>query len=136
MTRQSRRTLVGVCLALAAAGPAPAQEVDPDAPPGLPPGYDTTPYADGELMRRGVELFLRGFMAELDPAMRQMTEMLEAWRLEDFTVGDLSAYHPPEMLPNGDIILRRRTPPDADPGVPPLRRPDPLAVPPDDEVEL
>ena len=25
-------------------------------------------------------------------------------------IDDLSAYHPPEMLPNGDIIIRRKMP--------------------------
>jgi hypothetical protein len=29
--------------------------------------------------------------------------------LED-ALRDLSAYHPPEVLPNGDILIRRRTP--------------------------
>jgi len=29
-------------------------------------------------------------------------------------IDDLNAYHPPEILPNGDIILRRRVPLDPD----------------------
>jgi len=36
-------------------------------------------------------------------------------------IDDLSVYHPPEMLPNGDIILRRKAPLDPDaPDQPPL----------------
>ena len=30
-------------------------------------------------------------------------------------VGDLSAYHAPEVLPNGDIIIRRKTPQETEP---------------------
>jgi hypothetical protein len=36
-------------------------------------------------------------------------------------IGDVRNYHAPEMLPNGDIIIRRRVP---------------VADPPDDEVEI
>ena len=58
-----------------------------------------------DLMGEALKLFMRGLMAEMEPAMEGMEGLLE----------DLSAYHPPEILPNGDIIIRRRTPVDRDP---------------------
>lgn len=53
-----------------------------------------------DLMGEALKLFMRGLMAEMEPAMEGMEGLLE----------DLSAYHPPEILPNGDIIIRRKTP--------------------------
>jgi hypothetical protein len=43
---------------------------------------------------------MQGFMAEMDPAIEDLQGFVE----------DLNAYHPPEVLPNGDIIIRRKTP--------------------------
>lgn len=40
----------------------------------------------------------RNFMAEMGPALTQLFEKVEDW----------SRYHPPEILENGDIIIRRR----------------------------
>ena len=34
------------------------------------------------------------------------------------TIEDLGQYHPPQVLPNGDIILRRKTPLENGPTVP------------------
>ncbi|GGG73118.1 hypothetical protein GCM10011415_21700 [Salipiger pallidus] len=74
-------------------------------------------------MKRGAELFFRGLMDELDPAMRELEDLaqdmepaLRSFReemgpaLRDMMgeVQDWSAYEAPEMLPNGDIIMRRR----------------------------
>jgi len=39
-------------------------------------------------------------------------------------IGDIDAYHPPEMLPNGDIILRRKTPLERGPELGPESGPD------------
>jgi len=47
-----------------------------------------------------VEPALRDLMAQMEPTMQQLLEMVD----------DLDAYHMPEMLPNGDIILRRKQP--------------------------
>lgn len=75
------------------------------------------------LMERGMKLFFEGLMDEMEPAMEgfeamarefgpAMAEMLDemgpafAQLLE--RVDDLSNYEPPVMLPNGDIILRRK----------------------------
>jgi hypothetical protein len=53
-----------------------------------------------DLLSEGTRLLLRGLLAEMEPALRELRGAL---------VG-LNAYHPPEMLPNGDIIIRRKTP--------------------------
>ena len=66
-----------------------------------------------DLMADALRLFMKGLMEEMEPAMDGIEGLLS----------DLNAYHPPEVLPNGDIIIRRR---------------EPLEVAPDDggEVEL
>jgi hypothetical protein len=76
------------------------------------------------LMEEGAKLFLKGIIQEMEPAiedLRGMAEELEPGlrrfveemgpALSDLMgkIDNLNAYHPPEMLPNGDIILRRKT---------------------------
>lgn len=53
-----------------------------------------------DLLSEGTKLLLRGLMGEIEPALRELEGALQ----------DLNAYHPPEVLPNGDIIIRRKTP--------------------------
>jgi hypothetical protein len=67
------------------ATPALAQDDDP-------PGRD--------LMAEALRLFMKGLMAEMEPALDDLGNFLD----------NLDAYHPPEVLPNGDIIIRRKTP--------------------------
>lgn len=77
-------------------------------------------------MERGAQLFFEGLMQEMAPALDDMAELLEdaGPALQDFMaqmgpklrtvleeVEDWSAYDAPEVLPNGDIIIRRK--PDA-----------------------
>lgn len=47
-----------------------------------------------------IEPRFREFWGEMGPALRDLMDEIEDW----------SAYHPPEILPNGDIILRKKTP--------------------------
>ncbi|WP_294612235.1 hypothetical protein [Roseovarius sp.] len=86
--------------------------------------------AGRSLMEEGARLFLEGIQREMGPALddlRGMTEDMEP-ALRQFVeemgpalselmgkVGDLSAYHAPEVLPNGDIIIRRKTPQEIEP---------------------
>ena len=50
-----------------------------------------------------------GFAREIGPQMQSFfLEMGPAFKSLMDEVQDWSAYHPPEMLPNGDIILRRK----------------------------
>jgi hypothetical protein len=72
------------------------------------------------LMEEGAKLFLRGIMSEMEPALDEMGKALDEVKpgLEALQpklrelmalVGDLQNYHAPEKLPNGDIIMRRKS---------------------------
>ncbi len=75
------------------------------------------------LMQEGAKLFFRGLMEEMEPALRELDrlgeeiepairsfaeEMGPALRDLMTTVEDWSAYEAPEILPNGDILMRRK----------------------------
>ncbi len=77
------------------------------------------------LMERGLGMFMEGLRGEMGesleglqgwvdqaaPAMRDfLREMGPAFAELADEIKDWSAYHPPEILPNGDIIIRRKTP--------------------------
>ena len=77
------------------------------------------------LMEEGARLFFRGLMSEMEPALKELEGLAQEMEpaIRDFAeqmgpalrdlmaqVEDWSAYHPPEILPNGDIIIRRKTP--------------------------
>lgn len=86
------------------------------------------------LMEEGAKLFMRGIMQEMEPAMDDLRAFAETMEpaMRQFVremgpalaevlkkVDDLTMYHPPEMLPNGDIIMRRKEPvPPAAPDTP------------------
>lgn len=52
------------------------------------------------LMQEGTRLMLKGLMERVEPALRDLGNAID----------DLNAYHAPEILPNGDILIRRKTP--------------------------
>lgn len=101
-----------IFLCLALAQPVMAQDrADQDAP---------------SLMERGMQMLLEGFLKEMEPALEELEGLAEEFgpALDAFTaqmgpalrdllaqVEDWSVYAPPEMLENGDIIIRRK--PDA-----------------------
>lgn len=75
------------------------------------------------LMERGAELFLEGLRQEMEPTMDDLRAMVDQFgpALQTFMqemgpalaeladqVQDWSVYEPPEILPNGDIIIRRK----------------------------
>jgi len=77
------------------------------------------------LMEEGARLFFKGIIQEMEPALEDLRGLTEDIQpgLKDFMlemgpaladllgkIDDLSAYHMPEMLPNGDIIMRHKTP--------------------------
>ncbi len=77
------------------------------------------------LMEEGAKLFFKGIIQEMEPALEELRGLAEdvGPGLKDFMqemgpaladllgkIDDLNAYHPPEVLPNGDIIMRRKTP--------------------------
>jgi hypothetical protein len=105
--------LVGTAALFALPLSAPAQEAPVEGPSA----------GDGaNLIEEGTRLLLEGFSDELRPLMEGLATEMEP-RLRDFaeqvrpmleefadTIGDLDQYHAPERLPNGDILLRRKTP--------------------------
>ena len=72
------------------------------------------------LVERGVEMMMRQLLRDMAPAMEDLrgtVEMLEG------VIGEIENYEAPEMLPSGDIIIRRKC----------EMAPD---IPPDGEIEL
>jgi hypothetical protein len=118
---------------VAATAPALAQDA-PSPPAGEQEGFS--------LIQEGLDLIMRGFITEVEPALTEMGKALEELRpaIEELgpkfkeliaLVGDFSNYSAPEVLPNGDIIIRRTTPlPEAAPG-----QPVPVPVP-EGQIEL
>ncbi|MBV7410480.1 AAA+ family ATPase [Maritimibacter sp. DP1N21-5] len=68
---------------------------------------DTEGEQGRDKMSEAFRLLLEGLSEELEPLSR---DVADAWRemLED--LDDLTDYEAPERLPNGDIIIRRKTP--------------------------
>ncbi|CTQ49906.1 hypothetical protein [Jannaschia donghaensis] len=88
---------------------------------------------EDSLMKRGLRLFMEGLMEEMEPTLRDFGELAEnaAPFLQEMqrslgeVVEDFDAYHAPEILPNGDIVIRRKTPltdplPPTEPALPPI----------------
>lgn len=105
-----KHAFFALSLALATAHPAMAQDEE-----------------DGlSLMERGVQQFLEGLLQEMEPAVDGIADFFEQMgpalvELLD-EIKDWSVYEPPEMLDNGDIIIRRK--PEKKPELVP--RPDPV----------
>lgn len=98
-------------------------------PPTLAVAEDALPLPDvGEmdeglsLMEEGAKLLLRGLMAEMEPKLEELQGLTDdmSAAMEEFgaTMGpaladlmthidDMRNYEAPEILPNGDIIMRR-----------------------------
>jgi len=123
-----------LALWLAALAPAAAQEGEPAPAPesdSLDEGMD--------LIERGAEQFLRGLMDEIRPRLERIEPELRGLA-EDMAplfaelarlIDEIDAYHPPEMLPNGDIILRRKR--EAEPPAPEAA---PLDPPEDGQIDI
>jgi hypothetical protein len=84
------------------------------------------------LMERGAQQFLEGLLLEMEPAWRELQSLMDEMgpamiELMD-EVKDWSAYEAPEILENGDIIIRRKPQEPA-----PEISPDPTAPP---QIEL
>ncbi len=120
------RAPVVLFAALLAALPLAAEEEAPQQAPGPAPEGGI---AEGlSLLQQGAEALLRGLRDEMDPALDRMAgELAElAGRLDPVLrdlarlIDDVTAYEAPVILPNGDILIRRRpdAPPPAVPGDP------------------
>lgn len=109
-------------LALLLAAPLPVA-AQTDAPSGAEP--EAPPEGQGE-MEQGLRLFFDGLRDELEPGLRGLGDLARdaaplLQGLQDrlgTVVDDLDAYEAPEILPNGDILIRRREPLPADPDAP------------------
>jgi len=103
---QIRKMLIALPLVLAMGLPVVAQDSPPPADPEIEEGFS--------LMEEGAKLLLRGLMSEVEPALKDMeqalTEMEPALKELLAMIDDIRNYDAPEMLPNGDIIIRRKTP--------------------------
>ena len=73
---------------VAALGVTPAQSQDEDISEGM------------SLLQEGSRLLHEGLMKEIGPALLEL----------EGKIVDLNTYHMPEVLPNGDIIIRRKAP--------------------------
>ncbi|MCK0169242.1 hypothetical protein MWU52_16935 [Jannaschia sp. S6380] len=112
-----RRLLTAISLAAPLAAPislpVQAQEAEPPT-----------------VMERGLRLFLDGLMDEMEPALRDLEGLAqdaapflqELQRNLGEVVEDIDAYEAPEILPNGDILIRRKEP--LVPGEPVVPNPD------------
>lgn len=101
----SRQWFIGSLLVLLSA-PALAEEGGASADEGF------------SLLREGARIVFESMLDQMEPALRGMQEdfgmalreMEPALRDLAAMIGDLKNYHPPEILPNGDIIIRRKSP--------------------------
>lgn len=115
-------------IACLAATPTLAQN-DPAGGAAEPEGFD--------LMQEGAELLFRGLMDEMEPALESLqelgeqvgpmfdqltAEMAAALATVIAKIDDLTYYEMPEILENGDIIIRRK--PDAPPYEPAPEQPE------------
>ncbi len=103
-----------------------------------------------DMMDRGMELLFEGLREEMSPALRQMRQLADAYGPALFSfleemgpafgellddVKDWTAYHPPEILPTGDIIIRKKVRPDPKPEARPVPVPE-TGPPPQGQTDL
>lgn len=60
-----------------------------------------------EMLNEGFRLLLEGLAKEVEP---MADKWAEGWAELVDRIDEMNVYHPPETLPNGDIIIRRRIP--------------------------
>lgn len=122
------RTALTLTLAMTVALPAAAQDDEPAVEEGF------------SLMEEGAKMLLRGLMREMEPAIADLkdlgddmshfsTEMGPALADLMTHIDDIRNYDTPEIMPNGDIIMRRT--PDA-----PAYTPDVDEASPEGEIDL
>ena len=105
----------------------------------------------GSDITRGVELFFKGLREELGPALDDLNEMAGEFgpAMRSFIaemgpalgdvieeVKDWSRYDPPEILPNGDIVIRRRPDPVPESAPEPDTLPVPKQADPADSIDI
>ncbi len=63
-----------------------------------------------DALRDGAGSLLRDLLDEVGPRMKELSDALRGMEIQGLGIEDLDDYRAPEVLPNGDIIIRRRTP--------------------------
>lgn len=109
-----------------------------------PPALAEEPVEGRSMMEQGIELFMEGLRQEMAPAVEDLRGLAEkvgpsmrsfleemgpalAEMMDD--VQDWTRYEPPEMLPNGDIIIRRKPEAAPEPKAAPEAAPEPAPEP-------
>ena len=95
--------------------PALAQTVMPETPAPDSPAAPAEDLEQGlSLMEQGAQLLLRHMMGKVEPSLQEMTEALKQAQPQLLKllamVDDIRNFHAPELLKNGDILIRRKTP--------------------------
>ena len=95
--------------------PALAQTVMPETPAPEDPAAPAEDLEQGlSLMEQGAQLLLRHMMGKVEPSLQEMTEALKQAQPQLLKllamVDDIRNFHAPELLENGDILIRRKTP--------------------------
>ncbi len=66
------------------------------------------------LMERGAQMLLDHMMTKVEPSLKDMTDAFKQAqpRIMELLamIDDIKNFHAPELLPNGDILIRRKTP--------------------------
>lgn len=79
------------------------------------------------IMDQALRQLLEGLLLEMEPTLDDMRDFIEQMgpAMADVLneVKDWSAYEPPEILENGDIIIRRKPDPEDAPNPTPKREP-------------
>lgn len=95
--------------------PALAQTVSPANPVPEAPAPSAEDLEQGlSLMEQGAQMLLRHMMGKVEPSLQEMTEALKQAQPQLLKllamVDDIRNFHAPEVLENGDILIRRKTP--------------------------
>lgn len=92
----SNRIPLALSLCLSLTAPAHAQQGE------IGEGFD--------LLGQGAQSLLRGLMEQVEPTMKDLAQQLRDLNWQGLGIEDLDNYEAPEVLDNGDIILRRKQP--------------------------
>ncbi len=105
-----KRIVSAFAILLIAGLPAVGQDVGKDDEATAEEGFS--------LLEEGAKIILRSMIDEVGPTLKDlqkdfdeaMDEMGPALGQLVEMIGDIRNYHAPELLPNGDIIIRRKSP--------------------------
>ena len=102
-----KRIAITLTALMLSTAPAMAQEAGEDS---VEEGFS--------LLEEGAKIIMRSMIDEVEPALKELQfgfgevlgEMEPMLRDLAAMIGDIKNYHAPEVLPNGDIIIRRKSP--------------------------